>query len=53
MALRRQPLLQDDGAINCSEGYDPVSSMWCENMPNLAGLVPEGPTKDDAEPRFS
>ena len=22
--------------------------MWCENVPDLTGLVPEQPTKDDA-----
>ena len=47
--LATAPLLKDDGAINSSEGYDFVSGMWCENMPELAGLVPESPTKDDAE----
>jgi hypothetical protein len=47
------PLLQDDGAINDSEGYDPVSGMWLENVPSLAGLVPERPTKDDAAAALS
>lgn len=42
------PLLQDDGAIKSGDGYDPASGMWCENVPELAGLVPEQPTKDDA-----
>jgi hypothetical protein len=41
------PLLQDDGTVNSAEGHDPVSRMWCENLPNLAGLVSR-PTKDDA-----
>jgi hypothetical protein len=42
------PLMQDDGAINTTEGHDPASGMWCENVPNLNGLVPERPTKADA-----
>jgi hypothetical protein len=42
------PLLQEDGTINSSEGYDPVSGFWCENVPNLGVLVPDRPTKDDA-----
>ena len=35
------PLLQDDGTINSTEGYDPASGMWCENVPDLTGLIPE------------
>jgi hypothetical protein len=42
------PLLRDDGTINSSEGYDLTTGMWCENVPNLARLVSERPTKDDA-----
>jgi hypothetical protein len=43
------PLLQDDGTINSTEGYDPASGMWCEDVPDLTGLVPERPTRDEAE----
>jgi hypothetical protein len=43
------PLLLDDGTINSTEGYDAASCMWCENMPNLMGLVPERPRRDEAE----
>jgi hypothetical protein len=46
------PLLQDDGTVNSDEGHDPVSGMWCENLPNLAGLVSERPTKNDAAAAF-
>src|SRR5580704_8423105 len=46
------PLLQDDGTVNSAEGHDPVSGMWCENLPNLAGLVSERPTKNDAAAAF-
>jgi hypothetical protein len=42
------PLLQDDGTINSTEGYDSATGMWCENVPDLMGLVPERPTGDDA-----
>ncbi|MGC1348062.1 MAG: hypothetical protein WA863_18645 [Methyloceanibacter sp.] len=43
------PFLKDDGTINSSEGYDLESGMWCENMPDLAGVVSERPTKKEAE----
>ena len=43
------PLLQADGTINSCEGYDPISGMWCENMPDLSGVVPERPTRKEAE----
>jgi hypothetical protein len=43
------PLLQDDGTINSAVGYDAASGMWCENVPDLARLVPERPTRDQAE----
>jgi hypothetical protein len=39
------PLLQDDGTISRTDGYDVPSGMWCENIPDLTGLVPERPTK--------
>jgi hypothetical protein len=42
------PLLQDDGTISSATGYDKASGMWCENVPDLKGLVPEQPTKDEA-----
>jgi hypothetical protein len=42
------PLLQEDGRICSTEGYDPASGMWCENLPDLTGLLPDQPTKDDA-----
>src|SRR5262249_52441504 len=42
------PLLQDDGAINSAKGYDSASGLWCENVPDLAGLVLDRPTKNDA-----
>ena len=42
------PLLQDDGTINSTQGYDLTTGMWCENVPDLTGLVSERPTKDEA-----
>ena len=42
------PLLQDDGTINSTQGYDLTTGMWCENVPDLNGLVSAKPTKDDA-----
>jgi hypothetical protein len=42
------PLLHEDGAIVSAKGYDRSSGMWCENVPDLTGLVPERPTKDQA-----
>jgi hypothetical protein len=43
------PLLHEDGTINSTEGYDPASGMWCENVPDLTRLVPEHPTRAEAE----
>ena len=42
------PLLQDNGTIKCTQGYDPATGMWCENVPDLTTLVPARPTKADA-----
>jgi hypothetical protein len=42
------PLLGDDGSIRTAQGYDAASGMWCENMPDVAELVPRKPDRDDA-----
>ena len=42
------PLLLEDGTINSSQGYDRATGMWCENVPDVAGLVPERPTREEA-----
>ena len=42
------PLLRDGGSFNSFEGYNSASGMWCENMPNLEGLVPDQPTQNHA-----
>ena len=46
------PLLQKNGMICTTCGYDPISGMWCENVPDLTGLIPEQPTKEDAVASF-
>ena len=43
------PLLQNDGTIISSAGYDAASGMWCENVPDLTGLILEKPTRTEAE----
>ena len=42
------PLLDNDGVIHSAQGYDRASGMWCENVPDLTGIVPEQPTMNDA-----
>jgi hypothetical protein len=42
------PLLREDGTISSGEGYEPISGMWREDVPDLTGLIPDRPTKDDA-----
>ena len=42
------PLLQTDGTIRSTDGYDPASGFWCEKVPDLTRLVPERPSKEDA-----
>ena len=42
------PLLRNDGTISSGEGYDPISGMWLEKIPNLTEIVPAQPTRDDA-----
>jgi hypothetical protein len=43
------PLLRNDGTIICSQGYDPVSKLWCENVPDIGPLVPAQPTNEQAQ----
>jgi hypothetical protein len=42
------PLLHNDGTIRSAAGYDVASGMWCENVPNLNGLIPDRPTRQEA-----
>ena len=43
------PLLHEDGTIGSAQGYDPQTGMWCEKVPDLAGLIPNRPTDEQAE----
>jgi hypothetical protein len=42
------PMLREDGTISSAQGYDPSTGMWLENVPDMASLVPEKPTDEDA-----
>jgi len=42
------PLLSEDGTIHCTEGYDSASGIWCERVPDIAGIVPAEPTSAEA-----
>jgi hypothetical protein len=43
------PILSEDGGISTARGYDPATGLWCENIPDVASMVPLRPTKADAE----
>lgn len=45
--IASSPLLSAGGGLRVAEGYDPVTRMWCEEMPAVA--VPEEPGFDDAQ----
>ena len=47
--IASSPLLVDEGTVLSGEGYDPHSCMWRERLPDLAGGIPEQPTREDAE----
>ena len=42
------PLLSDDGSIRTAQGFDPATGLWCESVPDVALLVPDNPTRDQA-----
>ena len=42
------PMLREDGTIGSAQGYDITTGMWLENVPDMAFLVPERPTEEDA-----
>ncbi|WP_157962048.1 hypothetical protein [Acuticoccus kandeliae] len=46
--ITRAPVLREDGSIHAAVGYDARSGLWCENVPDVADLVPERPTIADA-----
>ena len=41
------PLLSADGRARTAAGYDPVTHLWCANLPTLR--LPEQPTRAEAE----
>ncbi len=43
------PLLRDDGSIRSARGYDPESGFWLEDVPDVEAILPESPTRQDAE----
>ena len=42
------PLLRDDGEIVSGSGYDPLSGMWQENVPELGERIATSPTENEA-----
>jgi hypothetical protein len=42
------PLLGDDGSIRTALGYDVATGLWCDRMPDVGGLVPSKPTREQA-----
>jgi hypothetical protein len=49
IGIATAPILTQGGGIRTHDGYDPVSGLWCEKMPDLTGLIPNRPTRADAE----
>jgi hypothetical protein len=47
------PSLFEDGRFDSADGYQSDSGLWAENVPDLAGLVPERPTQDQAAAALS
>jgi len=43
------PLLQDDGSITVGQEYDTLKGLWCDDVPDMAGLMPDRPTRQEAE----
>jgi hypothetical protein len=41
------PVLSGDGTVRASEGYDPISQLWCAAVPPLK--IPEQPNRAQAE----
>jgi hypothetical protein len=43
------PLLRKGGAIHVVRGYDPETGFYCSGVPDIAALIPERPTRAEAE----
>jgi hypothetical protein len=41
------PVLSADGKVRTIQGYDPVSKLWCANVPALQ--IPENPILEEAK----
>jgi hypothetical protein len=44
--ITRSPILEDDGTIRGSDGFDASSGLWCYKIPEVA--IPDRPSEDDA-----
>jgi hypothetical protein len=42
------PLLSEDGSIRTAIGYDVATGVWCDRMPDVSGMVPPNPTREQA-----
>ena len=48
--IAHAPLLSDDGTMRAVDGYDPISHLWCEDIPKVD--VPPNPSRAEAETAF-
>ncbi len=51
VGIANTPLLEADGSVRFTEGYDPTSQMWLTNIPNLS--IPRFPSFQDAQNALS
>lgn len=42
------PLLREDGSFYATDGYDALTGLYCERIPDVSDLVPATPTRQDA-----
>lgn len=43
------PLLSDDGRIRTANGYDRATGLFVEDLPDIEGIAPARPTRNDAQ----
>jgi hypothetical protein len=48
--ITRSPILEDDGTIRGSDGFDASSGLWCYKIPDVT--IPDRPSEDDALAAF-
>jgi hypothetical protein len=41
------PVLEPDGRVRTTDGFDPATNLWCDRVPIL--YIPEHPTRSDAQ----